>query len=185
MAEEICPVYLVRNIENNYAGAYFGDPDPSRRQIHIRRKTLLETEAKFFDHPTWIEAPNVLVSELCTMAHEVAHAENHVMGSARHKDYMASLLAWMRNGTDKTRVPPHPFTDWDKGRIYEEESLAETRSREIISAVLPEIRQECDARIYENLHNYVHILWEGQYPTGKPYVWTEDRYTNVVRDRAK
>lgn len=185
MAEEICPVYLVRNIENNYAGAYFGYPDPSKRQIHVRRKALLETEAKFFDHPTWVNSPNVLVSELCTIAHEVAHAEHHVIGSARNKDYRESLLKWMKNGTQKNAFPRPSFTDWDKGRIYEEESLAEVRAREIVSAVLPEIRQECDARIYENLNNYVHILWEGHYSNGKPYVWTQDRCTNVVLDKDK
>jgi hypothetical protein len=180
LAEQTCKVFLVRSIENNYAGAYFGSEDPKNRQIHIRRKTLQLEDLRGFWYPVWVDDRHTIVAEICTLVHEIAHAEQHLIGSPRYWDYRRALTCWVehdeKGGT---------FTDWDRGRIYEEESIAECRGRELVQMVIPDALPECDNRIYENLKSYHSILWTGRYPSGAVHKWNRKLYINPLQEPKK
>lgn len=176
LAEETCGVFLVESIENNYSGAYFGNQDQKDRQIHIRRNALGLEALRGYDHPVWCADLVTLAHELCTIAHELAHAEHHIIGDLRYHDYRRALSAWVEHDENGG-----VFTDWDRGRIYEEESLAEIRGREIVQIIIPEIVQHCDQRIYENLNAYHSILWTGKYPSGKIHKWDRKLYLNPLQ----
>jgi hypothetical protein len=162
LCEELCPVQYTDLINDttNYTGAYFGEIDPRKRRILIRRSG--STGASW---PVRNDL-HVLVTEMTVLAHEWAHARHHVDEPGRFLDYLVSLDRWVRRDNEGG-----PFEDYDRGMIYEEESLAESDGRVIIKRILPEIIPLYDSRVVNSLTAYEAILWTGKYPDGQEHRW--------------